>query len=224
MMQMVHRSFFALVVIFLLVVSSCDDDEVRTYPPLLSEFVTIQTDESGIPGQLRTDKGMVYAVENAVEIVTDGLTPDSVYRAIARYEQRNDVVRIYGLQGVVSSYAIPDSLLADEVKCDPVEMQAIWSGGGYLNMVLLIKAQSGKHSFSFIEDSIIQTTDGYRKLCLSLSHDAHDDTMAYTQEVYLSMPLFPYSGRLEDGDSVIFSIPTPYGWQQWTREFTLPAR
>ena len=42
---------------------------------------------------------------------------------------------------------------------------------------------------------------------------------AYTQKAYLSVPLQPYSTRLSIGDTIIFSIPTYQGWEQWRRVY-----
>lgn len=210
---------FPLIGIFSLVMPSCTDEETRAYPPLVSEFATLLTDGAGIPSELRTDDGGLYDVENAGELVSDSLASDSLYRSIVRYERTEKGVYIYAFQKVMSAYAVSRELLADGVKADPVEMQAIWSGGGYLNMILLVKAQAGNHSFHFVEDSLTLADDGRKTLFLSLSHDAGGDVMAYTRKAYLSVPLAPYKETLASGDSIVFSIPTTRGWQQWVREY-----
>lgn len=209
---------FVFVGLLLVSMVSCSDEDDVAYPPLVSEFVTVLTDASGTPSRLRTDDGSVHTIVNASEVVAEGLTPDSLYRAISRYERTGEGVQLYALQPVISTYAVPAKNLLQEIGNDPVGMQSVWVSGGYLNVILQVKMQNGKHSYYFVEDSLVQT-DGGRKLCLSLSHDAGDDVLAYTQNVYLSVPLSPYKECLVRGDRVELSIPTMGGRRWWTREY-----
>lgn len=196
---------------------ACSEEEDYTYPNLLSEFAEVCTDAQGASTRLITDDGEQLTISNAEAIPTEGITPDSVYRVITRYVRTGNQAEIYSLQAIPSSYAQPASAFPDGIKSDPVEMQSIWTGGNYLNMILLVKAQNGKHTFRFVEDSLITSPTGRHTLCLSLYHDAGDDVQAYTQKAYLSVPLLPYSDSLNEGDTLLMRIPTASGWQEWRR-------
>lgn len=200
-------------------VSCSDKDDGYVYPSLLSEFADVCTDESGVFSHLLTDKGERLYIVNASEIVADGVTPDTLYRVLSRYELVEGGAKVYSLQAIYASYAQPADAFLDGIKTDAVEMQSLWRGGNYLNMILLVKAQDGKHLFCFIEDSLITSPTGVHSLYLSLYHDAGDDVQAYTQKAYLSVPLQPYASVLSFGDSIFFSIPSSNGWQRWVRRY-----
>lgn len=199
--------------------SCSDDEEEYVYPPLLSEFANVCTDASGAFTHLLTDKGEQLSIVNSSEIKADSVTPDSSYRVLSRYELVEGGAKLYSLQSIFSSYAQSVDAFPDGVKSDAVEMQSIWRGGDYLNMVLLVKAQHGKHQFRFVEDSVVALPAGGHRLYVRLHHDAGGDLQAYTQKAYLSLPLNPYSSILSSGDSIIFSIPTTDGWQKWVRAY-----
>lgn len=199
---------------------SCSDDEERyVYPALLSEFADVSTDASGAFVYIHTDGGETLPIVNASELSAEGVTPDTLYRSLSRYERVDGGAKLYSLQAIAAPRALPADSFPDGVKTDAVEMQSIWRGGNYLNMILLVKAQQGKHTFHFVEDSLTTSPAGIRTLYLRLYHDAKGDVQAYTQKSYLSLPLSPYSSLLTPGDSIVFSIPTNKGWQSWIRRY-----
>lgn len=200
-------------------VSCSDEDDGSTYPSLLSEFVDVCTDEFGAFNQLLTDNGESLYIVNSAEIKAEGVIPDTVYRAISRYEIVGGGVKLYSLQAIHAPKALPIDSFPEGVKFDAVEMQSVWRGGDYLNLILLVKALNGGHSFHFIEDSITSSPVGVNTLHLRLAHDAGDDVQAYTQKAYLSVPLQPYATILSGGDTIEISIPTALGWEIWKREF-----
>lgn len=200
-------------------ISCSDDEDGYVYPPLLSEFADVVTDASGAFTHIHTDKGESLPIVNSSELMADGVTPDTLYRVLSRYEPVEGGAKLYSLQAIPAPYAQPVDSFPEGIKADAVEMQSIWRGGNYLNMILLVKAQDGKHIFSFVEDSLTTSSVGVRTLYLSLYHDAGGDVQAYTQKAYLSVPLQPYSSLLSSGDSIVFSIPTTSGWQRWIREY-----
>lgn len=200
-------------------ISCSDDEDGYVYPPLLSEFADISTDASGAFVCIHTDGGETLPIVNASEVLAEGVTPDTLYRVISRYELVDGGAKLYSLQAIAAPYALPIDAFPDGVKADAVEMQSLWRGGNYLNMVLLVKAQKGKHTFHFIEDSLITSPTGVHSLYLRLYHDAAGDIKAYTQKAYLSVPLQPYSSLLSPKDTIFLSIPTSNGWQQWMRRY-----
>lgn len=194
---------------------ACDDDEDYTYPSLLNELADVTTDASGHFVRLVTDAGSDLPVTNSTEIPTDGVTPDTLYRALVGYELDDEGAVLYSLQAI--SAPVPEVLSSPsvQIKDDPLEMQSIWRGGKYLNMALLVKTQGGRHRFRVVEERLVNHVSGNRALYLILSHDAHDDLPAYTSKVYLSVPLSAYSFTADD--TVKIKIPTREGWQEWER-------
>lgn len=205
-------------------ISCSDDEDGYVYPPLLSEFADVVTDDSGTFTHICTDKGECLPIVNSAELVAEGVTPDTLYRVLSRYELVDDGARLYSLQAIPAPCAQPADSFPEGIRADAVEMQSIWHGGNYLNMILLVKAQNGKHTFRFVEDSLTTSSAGVHTLYLRLYHDAGGDVQAYTQKAYLSVPLQPYSSVLSSGDSIVFSIPTASGWQRWTRAFIKTRR
>ena len=224
-MNRIGRLTFFIAIISLLTLSagfvSCSNEEEDdyVYPPLLSEFADVSTDASGIFANLHTDKGETLQIVNASELVAEGVTPDTIYRVLSRYELVEGGAKLYSLQAIAAPYPVLADSFPEGIKNDAVEMQSIWRGGNYLNMILSVKAQKGKHIFHFIEDSLTTSPLGRHSLYLRLYHDAGEDVQAYTQKAYLSVPLQPYSTRLSIGDTIIFSIPTYQGWEQWRRVY-----
>ena len=200
-------------------ISCSNEDDGYIYPSLLSEFADVCTDEFGAFNLLLRDNGESLYIVNASEIKVDGVTPDTTYRTISRYEMLEGGAKLYSLQAILAPYALSIDSFPEGVKFDAVEMQSIWRGGDYLNMILLVKALNGKHSFHFIEDSITTSPIGVNTLYLRLAHDAGDDVQAYTQKAYLSVPLQPYASILSEGDSINIRIPTTLGWETWKRAF-----
>lgn len=187
---------------------SCKDD-AYTYPPVQMEFISVHTNETGTLDYFRNDDGKAYYVENATRFTN--MRSDTLYRMVCNYEvlsapsatDKGNTL-IYALKQVVSV----DPVCMDKVKTDPVEVQSIWKKAvNYINIVLLVKSQNGKHLFHFIENGI--TEEGNRKrLTLTLYHDKSNDVEAYYQNAYLSVPLTKYEGILAAGDIVDFRINT----------------
>lgn len=224
-MDRIGKFLFATAVISLLTLSagfvscSTDEEDDYVYPSLLSEFADVATDASGAFTHICTDNGQTLPIVNASELVAEGVIPDTIYRVLSRYELVDEGAKLYSLQAIAAPYALPADSFPNGIKSDAVAMQSIWRGGNYLNMILLVKAQRGKHIFQFVEDSLTVSSSGKHTLYLRLYHDADGDVQAYTQKACLSVPLHPYSSRLSLGDTIIFSIPTHQGWQQWKRAY-----
>lgn len=203
---------------------SCSDDDSYTYPNLLNEFADAATDSSARFAYLQTDNGEKLPVVNAKELSTEGVTPDTTYRTIVSYvptltEKGTLGAHIYSLQAIAAPQIQPATDFA-EVKNDPLKVQSIWRGGDYLNFILLVKAQKGKHTFQFIKDSLtFSASTGQRTLYLRLYHDANNDVQAYTQKVCLSLPLAGYADKLKNGDLIEIKTPTTQGWEPWVRGY-----
>lgn len=199
---------------------SCKDD-AYTYPPVQLEFVCAHMDETGTVDYFLNDDGKAYYVDNAARFTK--MLPDTVYRMICNYEVLSAAsstskgnALVYALQQTVSVIPISEEKLVGDMKTDPVEVQSIWKkSAGYINMVLLVKSQDGKHLFHFIENGIADE-GGHKKLSLTLYHDKANDTEAYTKNAYLSVPLDTYKDVLTDGDLIDFHINTRSGMKTYS--------
>lgn len=200
-------------------VSCSSDGEDYTYPSLLSEFADVSTNADGRFDYLLTDEGRRLEIVNSAEIEVEGATPDTVYRTLSRYELTDGGIRLYSLQAIPLLYPKSQDAFPEGVKTDPLTLQSLWRGGNYLNMIVQVKAQNGKHVFYVVEDSLTTSSAGGRTLFLRLCHDAGDDVQAYTQKAYFSIPLSSYTSSLSSGDVIVMDIPAETGWRRWMREF-----
>lgn len=184
----------------------CGEDEY-VYPDLVTEIVCLKTDASGIGTRIVTDGGTEWNLLESNR--PDGLTADSTYRMLCKYAPLNETdIRAYTLQSVIATLPKPaDSY--ESVKTDPVSIQSIWRSGDYLNMVLQVKVKDGKHELSFADHGITTTDgDGTQTLTLTLHHDRKDDVEGFDRKAYLSVPLWHYRDRLQEGDRIVFRLNT----------------
>lgn len=95
------------------------------------------------------------------------------------------------------------------MKTDPVELQSIWLGYDYLNILLGIKAQNGRHIVDFIEDEVTaDAATGQVTVHLTLFHDNVEDVQAYTRRAYASAPLWKYATAGVQKVTVYFTVNT----------------
>lgn len=199
----------------------CQEEEY-VYPDVLTEFTEIQSNGNGTLTYLLTDSGDKYRVLEREGL--DGLTPDSIYRALCVYQVtdvQEGTVQLYSAQKVLSMLPKPESSFKEGIRTDPLDIQSIWLSGKYLNMVLLPLAKDKGHIFHFVENSLTQTDEGINRLELTLYHDQNGDYEAFTRKTYLSIPLWGYGDQLKTGDRIILHINT-YEEGETVREFTLP--
>ncbi len=180
----------------------CSNDTYE-YPSVKLELITIEAGSTGSIQTFVTDDGERLTVaEDRSQTV---ITPNSRMRVLSNYQPLYSSSGtltgegvIYAVGSVVSADPIPVSEIEGDLKTDPVTLQSIWMGTDYLNMVVLVKAQSGTHYFRFIEDEVVTVDEeAVTYVCLSLYHDASNDMEAYTQKAYLSIPLRQYASVAE---------------------------
>lgn len=175
--------------------TACGDD--YHYPSVKLEFLTAT---SGVDGRLKTiltDEGKTYTVVedlSKMEIATN-----SSVRIVSNYElvtaaDGSEGVKLYATLTPVCTFPLPPEKFENGVKTDPVELQSIWLGRDYLNLLLGIKAQDGKHLLHFVEDEVTaDALTGLLTVHLTLYHDNVGDVQAYTRRAYASVPLFQYA-------------------------------
>lgn len=207
---MKSKSYFLLLPLLACLFAACGDD--YHYPSVKLEFLTAFSDAGGGSKYLLTDEGERYAVlENADRLQ---MKADTFTRIVSNYElvkaaDGTTGVRLYAVLNTISPLPLPAGKFEDGVKTDPVELQSIWLGRDYLNLLLGIKAQDGKHLLHFIEDKIEKDeATGEVNVELTLYHDASSDVLAYTKRAYVSVPLWNYASEGVRKVTVTLSVNT----------------
>ena len=179
-----------------------DGDDYR-YPSVLTDYACLLTNGRGEPEQLLLDNGNLHPVSLTEEYhKSQSQSPtyraDSVYRVIGVYELgADDVAYIYSMAPTMS--VVPTPLRRGEVLCqDPVYMQGVWLSGGYMNMVLELKALNGQHRVGMVDT----TPKGMCGKEFTFYHDANGDVESYRQKLYASIPLKPFDQELQRGDTL----------------------
>lgn len=204
----------------IMLVSSCKKDEY-VYPDVLTEFVDMETDNSGRLSYINRDNGDEYLINKRSGL--DGFTPDSTYRALSVFEpsENNDgnaTATLYSCQFVISVIPSAEDRFPKGIKTDPLDIDRIWQSGNYINMVLNIMAKDKPHALNFVDNGITNNRDGSRTLDITIYHDQNNDYEAYTKKAYASVPLWPYEDALTKGDKITIHINT-YKEGNTTREF-----
>lgn len=206
---MKYINIYLYLFLAILIFTACKKEDEYVYPPVITEFLSVESSSTGMVAYLHTDKGNIYTALNGDKI--KGLVPDSLYRVYCIYElsgDKSDQATLYTLQSIVSPDPVKANQITGGVKTDPLSIQSVWRSGDYINLTLLILSQdTRKHRFHFIDNSIAMN-DGSRELSLTLYHSQGGDTEAYFQVVYLSVPLRNYTNKLFPGDSILFNINT----------------
>ena len=176
---------------------ACGSDDDYRYPSVKSEFLTGFSGADGTLQSVLTDEGKTYQiVENATKTT---IPADSLVRMVGSYAETKGIdgtagVKLYSWIAAVSPLPVPPHRFKEGVKTDPANVQSIWSGLGYINIVLTVKMQKALHLFHFIEDKVhIDTETGRCDVFLRLYHDAKNDVPAFTKRAYLSVPLHRYA-------------------------------
>ena len=136
---------------------------------------------------------------------------------VANYETLaigdNDVAgaKLYALLQTVSPVPLAAAEFEEGVKTEPSEIQSIWRGYDYLNIIVKVK-QQGKHLFHFVEDeAVVDENSGRVKVRLTLYHDVSSSVQDYGKRAYLSVPLKQYMTEGVRGVDVRFRIYTYSG-------------
>lgn len=208
---MKSKPYFLLLPLLACLFAACSDDGYH-YPSVKLEYLTAYSDADGASKYLLTDEGKKYAVlENADRLQ---MKADTFTRIVSNYElvkaaDGTTGVRLYAVLHTISPLPLPAGEFKDGVKTDPVELQSIWMGRDYLNVLLGIKAQDGRHLLHFIEDKVEKDdTTGQVNVELTLYHDASNDVLAYTKRAYVSVPLWNYAAEGVRKVTVALSVNT----------------
>lgn len=191
-----------LLIVFACLLTACGDDDYY-YPSVKLEFLTAFSGADGRLQTVLTDEGEQFAV--VADASKMKVQPNSLVRIVSNYAPAEaggtKGVKLYGCLPTVSPLPMAPDKFEDGIKTDPVQVQSIWMGLDYLNLLLGIKAQDGKHVLHFIEDEVTKdASTGEVTVRLRLYHDAGKDVQAYTKRAYVSVPLWQYA---EEGVSKV---------------------
>lgn len=201
-----------LVAVLACLLAACGDDYY--YPSVRQDFLTAFSGADGRLETVLTDEGETFRVVEDVSGMRVGA--DAAIRIVANYETLTTDDKVAGVKLYALLQAIsPVPLAADEfeegVKTEPSEVQSIWLGHDYLNIILKVK-QQGKHLFHFVEDEVsVDEASGRAKVRLTLFHDVTSATQDYSKRAYLSVPLRQYMIDGVQGVDVFFSVYTYSG-------------
>lgn len=196
-----------------LLLAACGEDNYH-YPSVKLEFLTARSGADGMLERVLTDEGEEYAV--LADDSRSRTRPDTLVRIVSNYErirsEEGEGVRLYAVAAAIAPIPQPADKFPDGVKTDPVDVLSVWMGRNYLNLMLTVKAQQGKHTFHYVEDRVTVDADARRSSVeLTLYHDDGGDTQAYSQRAYCSIPLLQYAGEEIDVVDVSLHVYTYSG-------------
>ena len=188
-----------------MLLTACGEDEY-VYPDLITELSCLTTDAKGFGTQIITDEGKTWNLKEGNR--PNKLTPDSTYRVVSRYAPIDDThATAYSFWKIISPIPQPENMY-ETIHTDPVSIQSIWRSGDYLNLILQIKVKDKQHELSFIDNGIVANEDGTQTLTLTLFHDRKDDVEGFDEKHYLSVPLWHYQDKLNQGDQIVINLNT----------------
>ena len=174
--------------------ASCDSDDKREIPFAVSGFFTAYTNVNSHIYKVTDDMGRTY---NVFEDNTE-LTPNTSVRIIATIEAQDGDTMITSKLFPLSEIATLDSKVQSELKVkDPVVLKSIYLGGGYLNVHLGVKVKNENSSHNIL----YTRSNGKKNLIFTLYHNSHNDDPIYTQNAYLSIPVWLH---IHKNDTVTF--------------------
>ena len=113
---------------------SGEEEDGYVFPSLVTEFVELHTDDTGLGTQFTTDGGSGFAVNAPLQ----GLQPNALYRLVLGYETTDEtrgglpVARVYTVDYVALLQPTEEPAAEDE----PTGIDAVWRGADYLNLQL----------------------------------------------------------------------------------------
>lgn len=159
---------------FLLFVSGCDKEPKRM-DDYFMEFATLLKEGSSIRFQL--DSGQLLIPES-----NDNIKGENGQRVILNYtpleDNRVKVNRVSPIYTGTIEEGYPE-------RCsnDPVKIQSVWVGGGYLNLIIELEYLEKPHTLALLRDL------GATGIDLYLSHSRNSDLPGYPQVMYTSFLL-----------------------------------
>ena len=198
--------------IALLLLNACDKNDNYIYPSVILDFLTATTNSKGAADTITTDKNLTYKINADYSHQT--LTANATQRVVAYYAvdkqastDSTGLARIYSMEKIISSAPRVGNYVWSK---DPVTIQSVWLSGHWINLTLGIMMKNGKHLMAFIQGDN-EIINGQRVINVEVSHDKNGDIEAFTDIVYMSIPLSAYETEYPNGFTINVLIPTDSG-------------
>lgn len=172
-MQVREKIAFAFMA-FLLFVSGCDKKPERM-DDYLVEFATLLKEGSSIRFQL--DNGQLLIPES-----NDKIKGEDRQRVILNYTPLEDNRIKVNQVSPIYTGAIEKGY-PERYSNDPVKVQSVWVGGGYLNLIIEVEYFERPHTLTLLRDRETTGIDLY------LSHSRGSNLPGYPQVMYASFLL-----------------------------------
>jgi hypothetical protein len=190
MKRYIYRFIPVLLICSLHLVSCIEEnDPVDT---TFSGFMTGFTDSEGYINLIKDDFGNSYTVDEK----KDKLRPDTAYRLVASINYTEDMKATFDQKVFPESYVAPiDSLLNDTLRVtDPIKIESVYIGGGYLNVnvAIKVKKENTRHIIFYARRG------SKERLEFTFYHNAYGDGEIYTKHAYFSIPLYGYNPAKND--------------------------
>lgn len=169
--------------------------------------------------RVKADEGCRYRLDNSRLLIPrqgDECSGSDRQRVILNYSfLKGDTIRVNSVVDIFTD-SIRSVGFPEQLETDPVKIQSLWMGGGYLNLIIETEYHSQPHKVALFRDIAAETTD------LWFSHSRDEDPPGYQKKMYLSFSLEALQGT-NNGDSFSFRlfIDTYSGMR--TFHFTLPG-
>ena len=188
---------------------SCSNDDDTSYPSLITEMAMAYANGQGLLSHFVTDSGRDCRVSNEIK----GLDANETVRALISYVPENDSqAKVYSAQVIP---VLPDATDKEPVAHDPLGVESVWLGGGFINLHLLPKSQGQKQQWAFLRDSTCTNVLGGQNHHLSLYHLQGKDPMAYSRDVYLCVAIDSVASTWTAADSITFVVHSFNGPKTW---------
>ena len=169
------RLNFFVVVLMGLTFIACEKDSTRI-DDYLVEFATVEKETTAY--RFRLDNGKLLIPTSAKDY-----SGKDKQRVVLNYTPlRNDTIKINYVSDIYTGIIEEGELPQNHAK-DPVKIQSIWVGGGYLNIIMETEFHSIPHSLKLWRDGASANVDLY------LSHDSNNDPRGYRKKMYASFNL-----------------------------------
>lgn len=177
-----------------LCVAACQVDPYETgdsrYSYLRADFAMLHGATNGTADYMLTDDGdsVAFAQRANVGWVS---TPDSFYRALVYYDTSSRRVFSASQVSVVVPTVVADSA---HIATDPLSIESVWVGGGYLNIGFAVKTGKAdsieaRQQVGLVLEGVDMGSDGKPTVQLRVTHAQNGVPQYYSVRGYMSMPL-----------------------------------
>ncbi len=204
-----RKRFLFCISLLLLTAVACEKETERM-EDYVADFATVVRENDAVKFLLDNNRLLTPSPPS------DYTGKDGQRVVISYTPLQGDSVKIRQVGAIFTDGIRPDGY-PERWAHDPVKIQSIWVGGGYLNMILEVEYHSKSHVIALLRDPSSETNDLY------FSHSRADDPAGYPKKMYASFRLSELRTAGHEEEAVPFRliIYTDEGLR--TMEFVLPS-